>query len=187
MFDKEGKVHQKMERLDGPLVAILADDEKASLHSKQPISLRQIEDGTSNTLLVGEAVTDVAALERSAQKGQHGHTAPEHFAGDRKDHWYIGSDSIDGPAVTDVSEALGSTGVLPNLHKKPSRFHCGTPTSYECQALQLSFSSEHSGIVQVVLCDGSVQSIEEGIDSEVWSKMGTRSEKFDRLEPSENL
>jgi hypothetical protein len=49
--------------------------------------------------------------------------------------------------------------------------------------LQLSFSSEHPGIVQVAMCDGSVQQVEDGIDEFVWSKMGTRSEKFDRPTP----
>jgi hypothetical protein len=30
------------------------------------------------------------------------------------------------------------------------------------------------------MCDGSVQTVEEDIDLTIWSKMGTRSEKFDR-------
>jgi len=147
--------------------------------------MRMISDGNSNTIAVGEAVSDIQAILDSV--GIRGYTAPESRVGNRKDHWYIGSDSIDGPSVGDLSEALGSTGVLPNLHKQPARFNCGTPASYECQALQLSFSSEHPGVTQVVMCDGSVQTIQESIDSEVWSKMGTRSTDFDRLVPSPNL
>ena len=185
-MDKDGEIHLKMEQLDGALVAVLGSDGK-SMHSKSPVSLRQIEDGTSNTLLVGEAVTDMKELERSTRFGKNGHTSPEPYTGSRKDHWYIGSDSIDGPTVSDVSEALGSTAVLPNLDKNPSRFNCGNITSYECQALQLSFTSEHPGIVQLSYCDGSVRSINGTIDSEVWSKMGTRSSEYDRLEPSPNL
>lgn len=80
-----------------------------------------------------------------------------------------------------MTEALGSSGVPPNLHKQPAQFNClGPPRDYACQALQLSFSSEHPGVVQVVLCDGSVQTVDEGIDVAVWSKMGTRSIDFDR-------
>ena len=48
----------------------------------------------------------------------------------------------------------------------------------DCDGLQLSFSSDHPGIVQVVLCDGSVQTIQDDIDSNLWQDMGTRSEKF---------
>ena len=141
--------------------------------------MRMITDGMSNTLLVGEAVSDIAAIEASFR--ETGYSAPEHELGSRKDHWYIGSDSIDGPQESDVSEALGSSGVPPNLHKQPSRFHCnGSPRGYECQALQLSFSSEDPGVVQAVLCDGSVQTISDDIDVLVWSQMGTRSSGFDR-------
>ena len=62
---------------------------------------------------------------------------------------------------------MGSTGVPLNLHKQPALFNCsGSASGNACQALQLSFSSEHPGIVQVVMSDGSVQTIQEDIDSE---------------------
>jgi prepilin-type N-terminal cleavage/methylation domain-containing protein len=35
-------------------------------------------------------------------------------------------------------------------------------------------SSHHSGIVNVVMCDGSVQAIADGIDADVWLENGTR-------------
>jgi prepilin-type processing-associated H-X9-DG protein len=35
-------------------------------------------------------------------------------------------------------------------------------------------SSYHTGTVNVVMCDGSVQGITEGIDPDVWLAMGTR-------------
>jgi prepilin-type processing-associated H-X9-DG protein len=125
--------------------------------------------------------------------------------GNRKDHWAIGSDSIGAAEPGDPSEALGSTGCPPNLHKSSVAVgYCdGTPTGtfeagvasddedgetlasgahvvgcYDCFGLQISFSSNHPGMTQVVMCDGSVQAIEEDIDIEVWNNMGTRSEKF---------
>ena len=48
----------------------------------------------------------------------------------------------------------------------------------DCDGLQVSFSSDHPGITQVVMCDGSVQAVEEHIDETIWSEMGSRSEKF---------
>jgi prepilin-type processing-associated H-X9-DG protein len=74
----------------------------------------------------------------------------------------------------DVSEALGSTGVAPNLQK---RFTCrdrGADAQRRCAELQLSFSSQHPGVVNVVMCDGSVRSVEESIDALTWSNLGTR-------------
>ena len=35
-------------------------------------------------------------------------------------------------------------------------------------------SSRHSGIVNVAMCDGSVQTVADGIDVEVWTSQGTR-------------
>ncbi len=168
-----------MEQLDGVLSGILVNEKKLTRFTKEPVSMRMITDGTSNTLLVGEAVPDMAAIERSTTST--GYSAPEHELGSRKDHWYIGSDSIDGPQESDVSEAVGSTGVPPNLHQQPALFHCnGSPRDPACQALQLSFSSEHPGVVQAAMGDGSVQTIQESIDTAVWSQMGTRSSEFDR-------
>ncbi len=136
--------------------------------------MKKITDGTSKTMLVGEAVTDVQAILASTNQST-GYPRPEPTLGNRKDHWYIGSDGIDGPGTGDTSEALGSTGVPPNLHKLRATHHCnGGIRENFCQELQLSFSSEHPGIVQAVMCDGSVQQIEEGIAADVWSKMGTR-------------
>jgi hypothetical protein len=173
---------QQLVQLDGVLTTVRVNPGPitAFSKSKKPVELRQIEDGLSNTVAVGEAFFDIAASESSVDATGYAQEPP--IWGNRKDHWYIGSDSID--VGTDVTEALGSTGVPPNLHKQPSRFNCNSNwLGYPCQALQLSFSSEHPGITQVVMCDGSVHSIQESIGSEVWSKMGTRSSEFDRSGP----
>jgi hypothetical protein len=171
-----------MEQLDGVFSGVQVNVGVSTKFSKDPIGLKMIADGTSNTVAVGEAVSDTKAIENSP--GKNGYSAVEPIVGNRKDHWYVGSDSIDGPSVADLSEAIGSTGVPPNLHKQPGQYHCnGKAQDYYCQALQLSISSEHAGIVQVVMCDGSVQTIQEDLDSEVWSKLGTRSSEYDRTAP----
>jgi hypothetical protein len=130
------------------------------------ITVQKIRDGTSKTMLIGEALHD-----QIAQK-EIGRTR-EAARGDHKDHWYIGSDDID--IHNDASEGLGSTGVGINLQQ---RFRCGdgAPDS-ECQQLQLSYSSAHSSVVNIVLCDAAVRSISDDIDAEVWSEMGSRSDR----------
>ena len=147
-----------MEELDGVMYGHNKDEKL------KPVKLKKILDGTSKTILVGEALHDAEAQRKIGR-------TRESAQGDHKDHWYIGGDDAD--VYNDASECLGSTGVRPNLHITN---RCGDGASNEeCQALQISFSSAHRGIVNVVLCDGSVQRVEEEIDAEIWSEMGTRS------------
>jgi prepilin-type N-terminal cleavage/methylation domain-containing protein len=165
---------------DGVLVGSTAREQRAALvaagfqikDAEDPIRVPMIEDGTSNTILVGEAVHDVEDQDRYG--GQQ-----ESLEGNRQDHWAIGSDDIDTGIASDLSECLGSTGVGVNLHRKKlganGKTACFDPSSAQCQALQLSFGSEHSSLVQVVHCDGHVKGIDEDIDAAVWSDLGTRA------------
>jgi prepilin-type N-terminal cleavage/methylation domain-containing protein len=172
-----------MEQADGVLVGVTVAFRNPIL-PQTPIAFRQVEDGTSKTIAVGEAVPDIEGLQ-AGSVDSNGYPKAELNGGAIKDHWYVGSDDVDTGSGYDVAEALGSTGVPPNLHKQSATYVCNNTkvTDAGCQALQLSFSSEHPGIVQVGMCDGSVQQVEEGIDLEIWSKMGTRAEKFDRRPP----
>ena len=61
-----------------------------------------------------------------------------------------------------------------NTYSQPGRGD-SNPDSPECQALQLSFGSKHTGIAQMVFCDGHVEAVREDIDKQVWSDYGTRS------------
>jgi hypothetical protein len=151
-----------LEEMDGVLVGFDKDEKHPKL-----IQLKHITDGTSKTILVGEALHDAIAQQTVGQN-------KESLLGDRKDHWYIGSDDIDTTA-SDVSEGLCSTGVRPNLQRL---YRCGNGApNAECQQLQLSFSSAHSGVVMAVLCDGSVSPFEDDIEAKVWSDLGSRSPK----------
>lgn len=149
-----------LRKTDGVFYGLDKDDPARGL------SLRKISDGTSKTMMVGEALHDaVAQVEVGAKK--------ESANGDHKDHWYIGGDDAD--IYNDVSEGLGSTGVGPNLHRKFAN-GCDRVAGYAgCQQLQLSFSSAHPGTLQMVMCDGSVQTVEDGIDLAIWSSYGTRA------------
>jgi prepilin-type processing-associated H-X9-DG protein len=133
----------------------------------ETITLKKIKDGTSKTMLVGEALHDARRQEAVGR-------TRETKRGNRKDHWYIGSDDVDTGIGSDASEALGSTGVRPNLQLLKG---CGDGFSdADCQELQISFSSAHPGVVNVAMVDGSVQRVEDDIDQKVWSGMGTRTE-----------
>jgi prepilin-type N-terminal cleavage/methylation domain-containing protein len=144
--------------------------------SKEPktdftIKMQDIADGTTNTILFGEAVHDAAEQERVGGDG-------EAQAGSRKDHWYVGSDDIDTSPSMDHSEALGSTGVPMNLQNVLKNLAPGErpPPGYNVQKLQLSFGSEHSGGCQVALCDASVRFINESVDPATWSGLGSRED-----------
>ena len=146
--------------------------------NKGRVALRKITDGTSNTMLCGEAVSDVDTMQLPGWGDQ-----TEEEPGNRKDHWYGGSDDIDSPAgegkVFDLSEFLGSTGVRPNLGLDPvqNRADCAGSKADKapCQALQLSFSSLHPGVIMMAFCDGHVEAIEAGIEQQVWGDYGTRA------------
>lgn len=151
---------------DGVLFGLDKDDPAKGL------PLKKITDGTSKTILVGEALHDVVAQVEVGSKR-------ESAIGDHKDHWYIGGDDPD--IYNDVSEGLGSTGVGINLHVKyPLGCNDRSAGNAGCQALQISFSSAHPGTTQVVMCDGSVQTINDGIEAPVWSEMGTRNTQSNR-------
>jgi hypothetical protein len=187
----KGEFHFWLEQLDGVLFAVKVKEPNTKFGTGL-VSIAKITDGTSKTVLVGEAVSDLARL---ANVGANGFLRREPNSGKRKDHWYIGGDSFATANPGDPSEALGSTGVDPNMHKiaeafldceslaaasqtgaDTPKFHTVGP--YDCDGLQLSFSSEHPGMLQVVMCDGSVQTIQEDIDLVLWQDMGTRSDKF---------
>ena len=151
--------HEKMKKLDGVLFGL------------SKIGIRNILDGTSNTMLIGEAVHDIADVDERAG------TMRESKVGNRVDHWYFGSDDIDTGASGDLSEAMGSTGVPMNLQKIQPNPCKAVSNSFECQARQLSFGSEHPGGMNMVRCDGSVSYQNESVDKIVWRDLATRDQQ----------
>ena len=150
--------HEKMKKLDGVLFG------------ESSIGIKHILDGTSNTMFVGEAAFDLEEVERSGNKG-------ESKEGNRKDHWYFGSDDIDTGNSGDLSEALGSTGVPMNYQNQGGSALCATQGP-ECHKLQLSFGSVHPGGMNLVRCDGSVDYLAEGIDAGPWRDLATRDSQI---------
>jgi prepilin-type N-terminal cleavage/methylation domain-containing protein len=116
---------------------------------------KDITDGLSNTILIGEALFLV------------GISGPDTYGNPQIiDHWSIGTPGM-GPG--EASEAMGSTAVPINAHKiKPQPF---------IEQIELGYSSNHSGIVQVVFGDGRVIGISETIDPGIWSALGTKNQR----------
>ena len=187
--------HLHLEKADGVMYSVYEDGGNPHYgdmdHGEGLVGLQQVTDGTSHTIAVGEAVPDIDFIE--SYSSDDGFSVAEGPVGNRKDHWYIGSANIGHELDPgDPSEGLGSTGVAPNLDKRPEyRKSCKdyvegygggshAIASPLCEQLQLSFSSDHPGIVQVVLCDGSVQTVNDDIDADTWSSMGTRSAEFEQ-------
>jgi prepilin-type N-terminal cleavage/methylation domain-containing protein len=155
---------------------VLATSLDGVLFPQSKIAIKHIGDGTSNTVLVGEALPDILALEN---KG----ASPETALGSIKDHWPLGGDDIDGTGGPeqgrDPSEGHGSTAVPVNFQNPYLTGNgCQGLPGVECQKYQLAFGSAHPGIAQVVMCDASVKTVEEGIDARVWSEMGTRDSQI---------
>ncbi|MCA9100587.1 MAG: DUF1559 domain-containing protein [Pirellulales bacterium] len=118
------------------------------------VELRQVKDGTSNTVIVGEALPDIKIREDRETTGGGGI-----FGSSKpgpKDHWVIGGDDCD--VDNDGSEHCGSTGVPMNGSN------------------ELAYGSAHPGGANMLLTDGSVHMINDGIDTMTWSYLGSRAD-----------
>ena len=124
------------------------------LFSHSEINMKHITDGTSNTIIAGEAFPD--AQDRDTRESVGGGGVFGGATGGPKDHWAIGGDDCD--VDHDGSEHCGSTGVPIN------------------DSNELAFGSKHPSGCQVLLTDGSARFIQETIDKTVWSWLGTRDD-----------
>lgn len=154
----------KMAEMDGVLFAL------------SKIAIKHVLDGTSNTLLIGEALHDAESVEKLG-------AAAEDANGSYKDHWMLGSDDLDGTgganAARDPSEAMGSTAVPMNYQSQfPTGNGCTGIDAADCQRIQLAFGSAHPGGAMLLRCDGSVEFGNDGIDTKVWSDLGTRDSQI---------
>ncbi len=123
-------------------------------------SMKDITDGTSHTVLLGEAIFDFSIW----GDDYHGH--PQVV-----DHWYIGTrelipqDVSYGDSSTEISECLGSTGCpINSTHRDDSPIN----------DKELCFSSRHPGGTQVAFADGHVRFVSEYVDFAIWQAVGSR-------------
>jgi prepilin-type N-terminal cleavage/methylation domain-containing protein len=115
------------------------------------IRMAGLRDGTSTTVLAGEAVF-------SYKPHGYDHYGLMQFM----DHWYVGT--MEG-FTNEVSESMGSTGAALNSYLQ----------DVFVDEKELAFSSYHPGGAQVVLADGAVVFVAETIDRSTWSSLGTRA------------
>ena len=118
--------------------------------------LREITDGTSHTLMIGERENGPFRLGAS-----HGN----HF--EYETTWAGCVRDIDDPTDDHGHMALFQTGHTPNSPSSDDR----------------DVSAPHQGVAQFLLCDGSAHAITTDIDFEVYSALGTMAgaETFEKL------
>ena len=142
-----------LNRESGPEPNLASRDIDGMLYRESRNNMATALDGTSNTMLLGETLHDYSFWGENPIQG------PQVV-----DHWYIGTVGVH--VDNEISEALGSTGVLPNAFRDKSLF---------IDEVEMSFSSRHPGGVQIALADGSARYIAETIDLKVWSALGTKA------------
>ena len=125
------------------------------LFSDSAVKIRDIMDGTSHTLLCGEALPTVKD-----------NTSPETWSNRRKDHWAVGSDDADTDNGHDGSELCGSTGVPMNPDVDPN-------TDVVTPQAEIAYGSAHPGGCCMGFCDGSVKFVDEEIKPQVWAALAT--------------
>ena len=115
---------------------------------------RDMTDGATNTVLLGESYTDTYSKDR--QQMDYWHTgAPQ------TGNWNPG-----GTGGTEFSEGLGSTGPKINGRLDPS---------YSGPTMEMSFGSYHVGGAHFALGDASVRFISENIDLRIYNGLGSRN------------
>ncbi|MBL8815387.1 MAG: DUF1559 domain-containing protein [Planctomyces sp.] len=118
------------------------------------INMRDITDGTSNTIMVGESRTSEYTKD-----------------GQQMDYWQFGSPQTGGWVLggiggTEYSEGLGSAVVKINANLDPN---------YHGVLMEMAFGSYHVGGAQFTLADGSARFISENVDLGVYRSLATRA------------
>ena len=119
------------------------------------IRLRDVLDGTSNTIMIGESYTDPGY----SKDGQS------------MDYWQIGSPQtgtwvLGGIGGTEYSEFVGSTFGRINSRRDPA---------VNGVIMEMSFGSWHVGGAHFTMADGSVKFISENVDLQLYRKLATRA------------
>ncbi len=131
-------------------------DQDGIFYACSKTKFRDIIDGTSNTIMIGESYTD-----------------PEFVKdGQGMDYWYIGSPQADpcrcdgGTGGSEFSEVVGTTIAQINAIRKAP-----TTSGY---LMELSFGSYHVGGAHFSMSDGAVRFITDSLDMETYKAIGSR-------------
>ena len=126
------------------------------------VGLNDIDDGKSNTVMIGESIFDATITSTFAVNS---------------DHWAVGSpqiDSVNGESI-DESELLGSTAIPFNFYHRLGDFE--SVTNREFRQVSMAFGSWHAGdAVNFVFVDGAVKFIDANIDRAAQLQLGDRDD-----------
>jgi prepilin-type N-terminal cleavage/methylation domain-containing protein/prepilin-type processing-associated H-X9-DG protein len=143
-------------------------DRNGIFFADSDVSMADITDGTSKTLLLGEIILVPDRIAGIAQPG--GDVAGSQKHDNRGRYWNAHQGST-----------LFSTLYTPNTSVADRATWCIDTDMAPCfnssNNLNQSLRSYHPGMVNAAMADGSVQSISENIDAEVYRALGTRAGK----------
>ena len=142
-----------------------------ALHKKR---FRDVTDGTSNTVMVGEQSGQVNGRERSANPlgAWHGLVTNTMVTSDGRNVW------DEQTKVADITSSSGYTGGMTTERHAPNAYWLtGAPGScsseYEVNYVLNSF---HPGGIHVLLTDGSVRFLAEDVDMDTFRRLCARDD-----------
>jgi hypothetical protein len=126
---------------------------------KSQVNFARITDGTSKTLMFGEIPASRANGFIDTSNAEH--NGFQAFNGDSAAALFLG-------------EAFPLAD-FPEKDQKPPEYH-RNDSGQLVSPLPVSFGSSHPGVVQFVLCDGSVQSLSRDTDTRILDRMAQRDD-----------
>lgn len=121
------------------------------------IRMRDITDGTTNTIMIGESYTDPTYVKD----------------GQGMDYWAFGAPQTGGWDC--IPGDLGGTEYCEGLGSCVSRINSRKDPTIPGVLMEMSFGSYHVGGAQFVLADGSVRFISENVDQTLYRALGSIS------------
>lgn len=124
-----------------------------------PVELREITDGTSNTMLVAERYLHISHYDHQANIPVDNNSMYQGYDWDtvRWSSGYVNPNAQPGEE-------------MPGMPRPDSE---GTSAS---AATTVRFGSAHPGVFMAALCDGSVQALTYDIDPGEWERLGARND-----------
>lgn len=135
------------------------------------VRMRDITDGTSNTLMVAEFIIGFPHLQQNPGSANAGTGSQPHELCPT-----TGSPSTTGTRATGFSwfygEMPNASWFSANTGPNSKQWDCGSNSNY----INFAARSQHKGGVQVCLADGSTRFVSENINLETWRNAGDKAD-----------